>query len=744
MTDSVQGEAPTVRSQPVPSTPTTTSDAFTSAMRALLHPRKVAIIGDSPNRGFASIIRQNIVDCGFTGAVYPINPKYPEIAGLTAYPSVDAAPGGVDLAVIGVPARIVPSVLADCERAGVRAINIITSGYGEQGNDPEALKRQDELAEFASRTGIRIVGPNCLGNISVPNMMCAMSGPFDSLRPGPVGLVLQSGLLAYSLVIPAMQRGMGFSYVVTTGNEADLDATDLMRYYIEDDETRVIGAFIEQFRHPERLIEVAQLAAEKQKPIVILKIGRSEAGRRSAMAHTGSMVGSDEVADAVLRQYGMIRVDSLDEMTETLAAFYSPRLPKGEGVGAIYVSGGAAGLVSDLCQDLGLELPDLSPQTIDRLNAVIPEYGTVGNPLDTTGMAGAIPEIMQGAIEGMAEDPNIKTVIYGQPYPQQVDLDTPAGEVMRVAHEKYPDKVFLAISLVPGVMAPAHRRDGGEAVEPVTDWGGVPFLQGVENGLRAVAHLHEYARFLRERHPVSSAGDTDSTIRQQARAAVNSAAGRPLVEREAKEVLALYGIPITPEKLAMSAEEAAHVAMEIGGPVVLKIESPDILHKTDAGGILLNVSDPDAIRAGYEQIIANAKRYDPNATINGVLVQQMAQPGREMIVGMTRDHDFGPAVAVGLGGIFVEVLKDVQLGVPPLGPSEARAMLDRLRGKAVLQGTRGQPPADIDAVVDILGRFSLLCQDLGDLVEEIDINPLLVFDQGKGALVVDCLIVPRG
>ena len=444
---------------------------FTESMRALLHPESIAIVGDSPNPGFAPIIRHNIVKCGYEGDVYPINPRYDEIAGLKAYPTVEEVPGGADLAVIGVPVRVVDSVLEQCERAGVKAINIITSGYGEQ-DDEIAHQRQEHLSEFARRTGIRIVGPNCLGNISVPAKMCAMSGSFDYLKPGPVGLVLQSGLLAYSLVTPPMDRDMGFSYVVTTGNEADLEAADLMRYYVEDDETRVIGAFIEQFRDTEKLIEVAEMAAEREKPIVVLKIGRSEAGRRSAQAHTGSLVGSDDVADAVMRQYGIIRVNGLDEMTETLAAFYTDRLPQDTGVGAIYVSGGAAGLVSDLSDDFDIDLPDLAPHTVERLDALIPEFGTVGNPLDVTGQAGAIPELMQGAIEGMAEDPNIHTIVYGQAYPTTVDLDTPAGEVMRVAHEKYPDKVFLAISLVPGEIAvQMDRATGNPPNEPVTDWG---------------------------------------------------------------------------------------------------------------------------------------------------------------------------------------------------------------------------------------------------------------------------------
>ncbi len=561
---------------------------FTESMRALLHPKSIAVIGDSPNPGFAPIIRRNIVACGYEGDIYPINPRYDEIAGLKAYPSVDSVPGGVDLAVIGVPVRAVDAVLEQCERAGVKAINIITSGYGEQ-DDELAHQRQNHLSDFAQRTGIRIVGPNCLGNISVPGKMCAMSGAFEYLRPGPVGLVLQSGLLAYSLFTPPMDREMGFSYIVTTGNEADLEAADLMRYYVEDDETRVIGAFIEQFRDPAKLIEVAEMAAEREKPIVVLKIGRSEAGKRSAQAHTGSLVGSDEVADAVMRQYGIIRVNGLDEMTETLAAFYTDRLPQDTGVGAIYVSGGAAGLVSDLSADLGINLPDLAPHTIERLEAVIPEYGTVGNPLDTTGQAGAIPELMRGAIEGMAEDPNIHTIVYGQAYPTIVDLDTPAGEVMKVAHDKYPDKVFLAISLVPGEIATQRRRDtGGPPHEPVTNWGGVPFLQGVENGLRAVKHLNTYASHIRNRSPNGHVS-SDSAVAEMARELVRASNGKPLVERTAKHLLTMYGIPTTPEQLATTADEAVAAANEIGYPVVLKIESPDITHKTDAGGVLLNL-----------------------------------------------------------------------------------------------------------------------------------------------------------
>lgn len=710
---------------------------------ALLLPRSLAIVGDSPNQGFAANIHRNIVTAGYEGAIHPVNPRYEEVNGLTCYPTVDAIPGGVDLAIVVVPSRLVMNVLDQCERAKVGAINIITSGFGEQADD-EAHERQALIRAFAARTGIRIVGPNCLGNISVPVKLGAMSGPFGQLKRGPVALALQSGLLAYSLVLPAFDRDMGFTYVVTTGNEADLDAVDLISYFIDDEETRVIGAFVEQFRDAEKLLAVAERAADAGKPIAVLKIGRSEAGRRSALAHTGSLVGSDDVADAVMRQHGLIRVNNLDEMTETLAAFYTDRLPQGPGVGAIYVSGGAAGLISDLSADLGISLPDLAPETVARLEEVIPEFGTVGNPLDTTGMGGAIPELMEGALVGMAEDPSIHTVIYGQAYPVSVDLDTPTGQVMEGVTSRYPDKVFVAVALVTGKIAPAVKRGSRElATNTTVLWGGVPFLQGAENGLKAVRALNTYATFLRGRGRREAPAATAPAVIAQARAIIADAAGLPLVERRAKELLALYGLPVTREQLADCAEQAVAAARAIGYPVVLKIESPQITHKTDAGGVLLGLDDDDAVRTGFERIKSSAAAYDPKARLDGVLVQAMAERGRELILGMTQDPQFGPVVAVGVGGIFVEVFKDVALGVPPLDQADVEGMLNRLRGKAILEGARGANPADVASVIDIVTRFARLCTDLADVVAEIDINPIIVYDAGRGATIVDCLVVPK-
>lgn len=716
------------------------SRASGSAIDALFHPKRVAIVGATPRMGFAHNIHRLMIKGGFEGEIFAVNPRYQEVLGSPCYPTIDAIPGGVDKAIVVVPSQYVLDALAQAERAGARAVNIITSGFGEQ-DDDDARERQRAVRDFSRRTGIRAVGPNCLGIVSTPAKMIAMSGPYQSFARGPVGLVFQSGLLAYSATLPPMDRGFGFTYVVTTGNEADLEAADFIRYMVDDDETRVIGCFIEQFRDPAKLLEVADRAAERRKPLVVLKIGRSEGAKRAARAHTGSLVESDEIVDAVMRQHGIVRVSNLDEMIETLAVFHSRKLPKGPGVGTIFVSGGAGGLVSDLAQEIGVQLPALAPETAEKLKRVIPPYGTVGNPLDTTGQVGQQPEILEGSLIAMGEDPNLHTVIYGQAFPTRVDLATPAGQVIKTTPERFPEKVFLIASLVTGKIQPGMRYDQ-EPVEPTIFIDGVPFLQGMENTLRAVRSMISYAAFLDQRQSGNSPLVVDASIREQARALVAQSDGKPLVERHAKQVLEVYGIPTTRERLATSAADAVAAAREIGYPVALKIESPDILHKTEAGGVLLGVDDEEAVVAGFETILVNAHTYAPAARVAGVLVQEMVPRGREMIVGMSQDPAFGPAVAVGLGGVFVEVLRDVSIGVPPLYEGDIRSMLRRLRGAAVLEGVRGAAPADVDALVDIVQRFSQLCLDLRDVVAEIDINPLIVFDEGRGAKVVDCLIVP--
>ena len=719
----------------------TAGPEFSAAMQALFYPQRIAIVGATPRAGFANTIHQNILRGGYEGEIFPITPRHEEVLGSKTYPAVDAVPGGVEHVMVIVPSNLVLDVLEQCAVSGAKVVNVITSGFGEQ-SDEEAHQRQFAIREYVQRTGVRVIGPNCLGIISMPGKLRAKSGAYDGVLSGPVGLVFQSGLLAFSSGIPPKDRGMGFTYIVTSGNEADLEAADYIRYMVEDDATRVIGCFIEQFRDPEKMIEVAKLAAERGKPIVVLKVGRSEQGQRAAQAHTGSLVGSDAVVDAVMRQHGIVRVYNLDEMAETLVAFHQQRLPRGGGVATVFLSGGAGGLVADLAGDIGVDFPSLAPHTTERLTGLIPEFGTVGNPLDVTGQAWLIPGAMEGVMESLGEDPNVDIVVYGQAYPAQFDTGTPVGQVFKTFHERFPDKLLYIGSLVSGQMQGAGRF-GAEPIEPTMLLDGVPFFQGAENTLKALRSLIGYAEFQRGRASGGALAPADEARAESAREMVRAAGGRPLVERAAKDLLTLYGIPVTAESLAINPADAIQAAERIGYPVVLKIESPDIAHKTEAGGVLLNVTGADMVAAGFDQIIGNARAYSPEAQLNGVLVQEMVGSGRELIVGMTQDPGFGPAIAVGLGGIFVELLKDVSLGVPPLSARDAQAMLDRLRGSAILRGTRGEPPADTAALTDLLARFSRLTLDLRDLVSEIDMNPVIVFDVGDGLKVVDCLVVPH-
>jgi acetyltransferase len=708
----------------------------------LLRPRSVAVVGASPNPSFVSWILKNLLRYGYPGSVVAVNPRYPRVLDAPCYPSVLEVPEPLDLVVVGVAQRSVPAVLEQCAARGVGAVDIVSSGFAEMSGG-EGRRRQAELADWAARTGIPVAGPNCLGLMNATIGMVALPTVFENLIPGAVGAVLQSGMMAPSVLVPLLSRSIGLTVAVTTGNEADLETADYIEYLAHDEATRVIACFTEQFKTPERFVAACEAAAARGKPIVMLKIGRSEGGRRAALAHTGSLVGADGVVDAVLGKLGVTRVRSVDELLEAVAVFHARTLPRGSGVGAVIVSGGAVGLLSDLGADCGVSFPPLPEATATRLRTVVPEYGSVGNPLDITGQGVYDTAILEQALDAMAEAGNVDVIVYARGFPSRLDRQTPAGRIIEQAVARHPDVLFLVLGLVGGHLHAAQNPDYPVA-EPTVHLDGVPFLQGSEAGLRAVAALVRYAAFQRER--ARAAGDaarrlTPASVAAEARARL-AGAGGVLTERESKAVLALYGIPVTRERLATTPEEARAAADAIGYPVALKVESPDLPHKTEAGALLLDVRDPAGVTAGFARVVASARRAAPAARIHGVLVQEMVEAGTEMIVGMSRDPQFGPIVACGLGGVFVETLRDAALLWPPVREGDARAALERLRGYPVLQGVRGAKPADQAALVDVVRRFAELCVDLGPLVEAIDINPLVVFEAGRGVCAVDCLIVP--
>ncbi|HEY3109425.1 MAG TPA: acetate--CoA ligase family protein [Chloroflexota bacterium] len=716
--------------------------AFFAAMDRLLKPRSFAVIGASPNPSFVSGIFNNAIGHDFAGSIYAINPNYREVSGRPCYPSLREVPEPVDHVVVGVPVRLLPQVLADAEAAGARSLNIVSSGFAELASE-EGQQRQRELGAWSRRTGIRVVGPNCLGLISNVGRLVALPGWYSD-RTGPLAVVLQSGQMASSIATPLSDRGVGFSYIVSSGNEADLEAADFMRYFVEEESVRVIGAYVEQFRTAEKLIEVAELAAERRKPIVVLKIGRSEPARQAARAHTGALVGSDRVLDAVFRQHGVHRVESVDEMFEAMAIFLSPRLPRGDGVAAIFVSGGAVGLSCDLAPACGLRFPRLEESTMERLRACIPEYGTAGNPLDITGQGVFDAPIVEGSIAALAEDPNVDTILWGRGFPSRLDRQVVAGRVLTESVDRYPEKVFLVFSLTGGTFFP-QTSPAVPLKEPICELGGVPFLQGTEYAYKAVAALNRYAAFQRRRAGRGAAGRaTPAATGERARALLAglfAGGATVLTEREGKQLLALYGIPVTHEALASTRGGAIAAGQQLGFPVVMKVESRQIAHKTEARAVRVGVADAAAAGAAFDEIVASARAYAPGAEIRGVLVQQMVEDGVETILGMSHDPDYGPCVAFGLGGILVEALDDVSLRVPPLDRDEAQSMVDGLRAGKILSGLRGAPPADVGAAVDAILRFADLVQDVGDLVGEIDVNPLMVLPEG--AVAVDCLVVGR-
>src|SRR5262245_15529300 len=709
----------------------------------LLRPRSVAVVGASPNPSFVSLILKNLLRYGYQGSVVAVNPRHARVLDAPCYPSLLEVPEPPDLVVIGVAHHLVPGILEHCEARRAGAVDIVSSGFAEM-SGAEGRQRQRELGAWAARTGIPVAGPNCLGLMNATIGMVALPTVFERLVPGVVGAVLQSGMMAPSVLVPLETREIGLTVAVTTGNEADLETADYIQCLVEDEATRVIACFTEQFKTPERFVAACEAAAAKSKPIVMLKIGRSEGGRRAALAHTGSLVGADRVVDVVLRKLGVTRVRSVDELLEAVAVFHARKLPRGGRVAAVIVSGGAVGLLSDLASDCGVSFPPLPDATADKLRQVVPEFGSVGNPLDITGQGVYETGILEASLDLVAGAGDVDVVLYGRPFPCRLDRQAPASQIVERAVARHPDVLFLVAALTGGHLHATLNPDIPVA-EPILHLDGVPFLQGSDTALRAVAALVRYAAFQRERG-AAAAGEPRPRLAPagaaaHARALIDAAASDVLTERESKALLALYGIPVTRERLATTAEAAVAAAGEIGYPVALKVESPDLPHKTDAGALLLDVRSADAVAAGFDRILASARRAAPSAAIHGVLVQEMVAGGTEVIVGMSRDPQFGPVAVCGLGGVLVETLQDAQVLWPPVDERDARAALERLRGYPILQGLRGGKPADQAALVDVILRFAELCVDLGALVEEIDVNPLVVFETGRGACAVDCLIV---
>lgn len=693
---------------------------MTDTLQALLRPRSIAILGASSDLSKVNgRTLRYLLAKRYAGRIYPVNPKYERIGELACYPDVAALPEAPDLAVVAVPARHVAQALADLGARGTRTAVVFSSGFGEMGDEGRVLEH--ELARVARAHGIRLCGPNCLGLINAYERVMATFGQFaeGETPPGPVGFVTQSGAFGTAIAALARRRDLGLGYFVNTGNEADVDFVEVMGSVLEDERIRVGAGYIEGLRNGRGLLALADRALELGKPLVLAKVGRYAAGARAAASHTGSLAGEDAVFDGAIRSRGIIRARNEEHMLDLVEAFAYCALPAGNGIGIVTQSGGAGVLMADRAEELGIRVPELAPATQERLKAVLPGFGSAGNPVDVTGQFVAEPTLLRDAVEIVLDDPNVHVgIVWLQLMDGYVDTLLRLFEDIRARVTK----PFVVCWVAASDAALQGLRERGIAV-----------LRGAEPAVDACAALIRYGEARRACAADAPARATldVAPLALDARGPVATMAGQTLLTR--------YGVTTVPTALATTADEAVTAAARLGYPVVLKIESPDILHKTEARGVRLGLSDADAVRNGFAAIVAAAREYNHAAHIAGVVVQAMAGGTVECVVGLQHDPVFGPVVMAGLGGIHVEVLRDVAFRPAPVSEAEAARMLDELRSRALLDGVRGKPAADRHALAALISAVSRLGAAAGAQLREVDLNPVLAGPQG--AVAVDWLIV---
>ena len=707
-------------------------------LKPLFSPDSVAIIGASADtttlRGRTT---HYLIAHGYPGRIYPVTRSLPEVFGLRSYPTVAELPEAPDLAVVVVPAAYVVPTLEECGRKGVRAAVVISSGFAEERGEA-AQERDRALREAISRFGIVVCGPNSEGLVNPLKPLVATFSPVfhdaahslfpESRRSRAIAVSCQSGALTFAFLSRGRPRQLRFTYQASAGNQTCLEAHDYFDWLLDSNGADIFLAYLESIRDPARFRAVADKAAEAGKPMIVAKVGRSEAGRRAAASHTGSLAHSGVIDDAIFRHHGIIRGEDLDHMLDMAAAFAFCKLPRGNRVAVITGSGGSAVWMSDLLAAHGLELPVLEEDLQQRLMALLPSYASAQNPVD--GTAQAIHEVGYAKlVEIVRESQRIDTILLIGSLANEATAKQRAEELAAVTGDT-DQPIILSTYTTATAAAMAAFAEAG-----------IPCYTSMPSCARAIRALVDYAQFQERRRQPKAASATPSAVRGEVRSAL-AAAGPVLTEVAAKALLACYGVPRPPEALATSAEEAAAAALHIGS-VALKVQSPDITHKTEAGAVALGVSGDAAVREAYQRVMANAKSAHPEASIHGVLVQAMAPPGREVILGITHDATFGPMLMVGLGGIHAEVLRDVAFAPAPIGPQEAQSLLGELKGAALLDGVRGAPPADRAALLELMASLSRFAADHADLIEEIDLNPVIIHAQGQGLTVVDALIVKR-
>lgn len=692
----------------------------------LMNPRSIALVGASDREGSIGerTLTNLLTHSDFKGEVYLVNPGKAEIRGRRCWPSISALPATPDVAVVAVPAAGVLGVIEECAARKVAFAVILSSGFGEAG--PEGERAQQRMKEIAAASGMRLYGPNCPGLVNVNarlGMTFSPSFPHDLVK-GPIGLATQGGGLGRN-VMQAMDRGIGIGMWASTGNEVDLQVADFIAYMADAPDIRVIVALLEGIKDGARFAAAVQHAAAKGKPVIAFKVGKSDYGRAAAQSHTASLTGSAEVNSAVFRQFGVIEVDDIDELVDTAWLFARAMPPAQEGIGVYCSSGGTAALTADAVGLAGLTLAPFSDQTTAVLRANLPDYAATGNPVDTTTVVLSDKEVVEATLGAVAADANLALVI------APIVLDY--GETTaRMAQNIINVQQRCRAPIVPIWMSDRQ----GEGYKILMQGGFAP-PRSVGKAVAAIARWVEYGRWQR-------ANPAPRPKLPTAAPAPGDFATRSLSESQAKQQLQGAGVPMLPNALARTEQQACALASKMGYPVVAKIASEQIVHKSDIGGVQINLQADAQVAQAWKSIMAAAKQHQPDATIDGLLIEKMApRGGVELMVGVTRDPVFGHVMTFGLGGIYVEILRDVSRRMLPLEAADAAAMVREIRSFPLLNGARGRPLADLGALEQLLLRVSDFVVANADRIEEMDLNPVWVGAAGEGALPLDAVIIER-
>ena len=710
------------------------------SLEHVLNARSVAVVGASKvptKRGYQTI--RTLLDERYEGAIYPVNPKEKSIMGLTCHKTVSDIPGEVDVALIATPARTVPAVLENCGQKGVKGAIILATGFGETGAEGKAL--ENEVLEVAGRHHIRLIGPNTSGMINLKDNL-NLVGLKDSPR-GEIALLTQSGNMALTLITEAkLKSRKGFTYYVGVGNEADIRFHEYLEFFRQDPETRAILMYVEGMREGRKFLQQAYKTTET-KPVVLLKSGRSSTGKRSAGSHTGALAGMSAVAKGAFERAGIVVIENSDELFPAAEALSSLPPIKNNRIAILADGGGHATIAADTLTDLGVQIPELEEKTKQKLRAILPGGASVSNPIDVAGGTDDNPAVFADCARIILADPNVGGLLivglfggYGIRFAESLAMmeEDAAHQMGKMVKQR--NKAIVVHSL--------YNSEKPHSLDLLRYYG-VPVYGSLDVACKCIGVLAQYGSYLTSYHAKTNfVFDWGAKARPEGTAIVEKALKErrtALLEAEAKQLAKLHGAPVTADVLAINADEAAEAAARFGGKVVLKIASPDILHKSDAKGVKLNLSGKETVKKAFREIVKNAKAYKADARIEGVLVSPMAAKGIEVIIGTKIDDQFGPVIMYGLGGVLVEILKDVSFRVLPISRRSAQRMIAETKSHPILDGVRGQPPFDKKALINLL----LTCSEIIEAypqIQEMDLNPVIVHH--KGLSIVDARILLKG